>query len=273
MAKGAKGRLVYNERVIDDQIQIYPSFGSGDLVARRNVSVYLPPNYHAESERRFPVLYMQDGQNLFDPGASFAGVAWRADETAQALILKKKIDPLIIVAADNTPDRIDEYTPARSRGRGGRADEYGRMLTGELKPFIDATYRTLPQGEFTGVGGSSLGGLFALHMGLTRPDVFSRVAAMSPSLWWANRAILREISALPSRLPVRIWLDVGRREGRYTIAQARHLQDILRGKGWRKNRRAALADFRYLEAPRASHDEFSWGARFDKVLKFLYPKI
>jgi predicted alpha/beta superfamily hydrolase len=259
--------------VISDQIKNHYSFGSGKLVQKRNVSVYLPPNYYADSGQRFPVLYMQDGQNLFDPQESFAGVAWRADETAQELILKRKITAIIIVAIYNTGDRLNEYTPASARGRGGRADDYGRMLIEELKPFIDHHYRTLPQGEFTGIGGSSLGGLFALHMGLTRPDIFSRVAAMSPSIWWANRAILREVSALPARLPVRIWLDVGRREGRYTIVQARYLQDILRSKGWQKNRKAALADFRYLEAPRARHDEFSWGARFDKVLKFLYPKI
>ena len=220
---------------------------------------------------------MQDGQNLFDPQASFAGVAWQADETAQQLILKKKIDPLIIVAIDNTSDRMDEYTPVRSRrGRGaygGRADDYGRMLVEELKPFIDETYRTLPQREFTGVGGSSLGGLFALHMGFTRSDVFGRIAAISPSAWWAGGFILREAAALPERLPLRIWLDMGKGEGRYFLTQTRTLQDILRGKGWQKNRRAALADLRYLEAPKGRHDEFSWGARFDKVLKFLYPRI
>jgi len=260
-------------RVLSDQIHTHHSFGSGELVKKRDVSVYLPPDYYTGAERRFPVLYMQDGQNLFDPQASFAGVAWRADETAQALILQKKIEPLIIVGVHNTEDRMDEYTPARSRGRGGKAAAYGRMLIEELKPFIDDTYRTLPQVEFTGIGGSSLGGLLALHLGLTRPDVFSRVAAMSASVWWANRAILRDVAALPGRLPVRIWLDIGKGEGRYTVAQARHLQDILLEKGWQKNRRAALADFRYLEAPKARHDEISWGARFDKVLKFLYPKI
>jgi predicted alpha/beta superfamily hydrolase len=263
--------------VISGQIQNHYSFGSGSLAAKRNISVYLPPNYHAESEQKFPVLYMQDGQNLFDPETSFAGVAWQADETAQQLILKKKIEPLMIVAIDNTPDRLDEYTPVRSRGRGaqggGRADEYGKMLIEELKPFIDTTYRTLPQREFTGIGGASLGGLFALHMGFTRPDVFGRTAAMSPSAWWAGGFILREAAALPERLPVRIWLDMGKREGRYFLAQTRTLQDILRSKGWQKNRRAALADFRYFEAPKARHDEFFWGARFDKVLKFLYPKI
>ena len=242
-------------------------------MAKRDISVYLPPGYFTGEGQRFPVLYMQDGQNLFDPETSFAGVAWHADETAQELILKKKIQPLIIVGISNTGDRMDEYTPVRSRGRGGRAGEYGRFLIGELKPFIDREYRTLPEREFTGVGGSSLGGLFALYMGFTRPDVFGRIAAISPAAWWANGYILHEAAALRERLPLRIWLDMGRREGRYFLAQTRQLQYILRSKGWRKNRKAVLADFRYLEAARARHDESSWGARFDKVLKFLYPKI
>jgi predicted alpha/beta superfamily hydrolase len=259
--------------VIVEQIQNHYDFGSGNLVARRNVSVYLPPDYFAQEDKQFPVLYMQDGQNLFNPETSFGGVAWGVDETAQSLILKQKIDPLIIVAIDNSADRLDEYTPFSVRGKGGRADVYGRMLIEELKPFIDDTYRTQRSANFTGIGGSSLGGLLALHMGFKRPDVFSRVAAMSPSIWWAGRAILREAAALPARLPIRIWLDAGRREGKYTLANTQAMQDVLRKKGWQKNRRAAWADFRYLEAPRARHDEFSWGARFDKVLKFLYPKI
>lgn len=262
--------------MISEQIQHHYAFGSGKAVVKRDVSIYLPPEYFTDYDQRFPTLYMQDGQNLFDPETSFAGTAWRADETAQGLIQKKKIQPLMIVAASNTAHRLDEYTPVSARGHsqgGGRAGEYGRFLIEELKPFIDREYRTMPEREFTGVGGSSLGGLFALHMGFTRPDVFGRIAAMSPSMWWANGFILREAAALPGRLPLRIWLDMGRREGRYFLAQTRQLQDILRSKGWQKNRKAALADFRYLEAARARHDEFSWGARFDKVLKFLYPKI
>ncbi len=259
--------------MISEQIQHHYAFGSGKTVVKRDISIYLPPEYFTHPDQRFPTLYMQDGQNLFDPKTSFAGTAWRADETAQELIQKKKIQPLMIVAAGNTADRLDEYTPVSARGRGGRAGEYGQFLIEELKPFIDREYRTMPQREFTGVGGSSLGGLFALHMGFTRPDVFGRIAAMSPSIWWANGFLLREAAALPGRSPLRIWLDMGRREGRYFLAQTRQMQDILRGKGWRKNRKAALADFRYLEATRARHDEYSWGARFDKVLKFLYPKI
>jgi predicted alpha/beta superfamily hydrolase len=253
------------------QVFTHNSFGSGRLAAPRKVRVYTPPDY-ADTDQRCGVLYLQDGQNLFDPSASFAGVAWGADKTANALILRRKIPPLIIVGVDNTGhERLNEYTPAPYRGRGGKADGYAQFLIEEVKPFIDENYRTLSGREFTGLGGSSLGGLFALWLGVARPDVFSRLAVMSPSLWWADGDILRQIAALPTRQSQRVWLDIGRREGRPFKAHTRHLQEIFLSKGWRKNRNARLADFRYLEAPQARHDEASWGARFDKVLRFLYP--
>jgi predicted alpha/beta superfamily hydrolase len=257
-----------------EQIHFHSSFGSGNSVPRRDLRVYLPPDYHSNSEKRFPVLYLQDGQNLFNPETAFAGVAWQIDETAQQLIQAKKIPSLIIVGIDNTGEqRIDEYTPIRSHGRGGKADDYGNMVVEELKPFIDDQYRTLPHREFTGLGGSSLGGLFSLYLSMKRHDVFSRLALMSPSIWWGDGFILREVSALPDRLPVRIWLDIGGGEGRPFKNQTRLLQKMFMKKGWKKNRDARLADFRYLEMPKARHDEYSWGARFDKVLRFLFPNI
>ena len=139
--------------------------------------VYLPPRYKAERERRFPVLYMHDGQNLFDPETSFIrGKYWRMGETADALIEAGAIEPLIIVGIYNSGERrIDEYTPLQDRRLGGgHADAYGRMLVEELKPFIDAQYRTLPGPETCGMGGSSLGGLVTLYLGLRYPGVFSR---------------------------------------------------------------------------------------------------
>lgn len=256
------------------QIQIHDAFGSGKFIAPRKVRVYLPPDYQRESEKLFPVLYLQDGQNLFDPKTSFAGVAWCVDQIAQQLITQKKIPSLIIVGIDNSGEkRIDEYTPTKARGRGGKANAYGKMLIEELKPFIDEQYRTLPQREFTGLGGSSLGGLFSLYLGLKRHDVFSRLAVISPSLWWGNGFILREVSALPKRLPLRIWLDIGVHEGRPYRAHTRLLQDMLLEKGWQKHRQVKRADLRYLEAPKAHHNEASWGARFDKVLQFLFPSL
>lgn len=257
-----------------DQIRLHENFGSQFLSEPRNVLVYLPPGYDADSEERYPVLYMHDGQNLCNPMDAFGGVAWEVDETAQGLILTGEISPLIIVGIYNTgAERLNEYTPVqaergRMRGRGGQADRYGRMIIEELKPFVDKTYSTRPGREFTGIGGSSLGGLVSLYLAFKRPDVFSRVAAMSPSIWWANNQIIRETAKLPERLPLRIWLDIGRKEGVQIKHQVRAMKEMLLAQGWHLG-----ADFSYAEIPNARHEESAWAARFGEVLKFLYPKL
>ena len=145
-------------------IRHHEKFRSQFLPTAHDVIVYLPPGYDSDKRTRYPVLYMQDGQNLFDDATAFSQ-EWRLDETAQALITDGVIEPLIIVGIYNAgAHRMDEYTPTRDRRRraGGKASHYGRMLVEELKPFIDREYRTLPGAASTGVGGSSLGGLVSL---------------------------------------------------------------------------------------------------------------
>jgi predicted alpha/beta superfamily hydrolase len=260
--------------MISEQIHIHENFGSKHLSVPRNVMVYLPPGYGANPEQHYPVFYMHDGQNLFVPEEAFGGVAWAADETAQRLISSREIEPLIVVGIYNAgAKRIDEYTPVkttvgRMRGHGGQADAYGKMIIEELKPFIDEKYLTRPEREFTGIGGSSLGGLVSLYLAFRRPDVFSRVAAISPAIWWANNHLIRETAKLPERLPLRIWLDIGKREGARIKHQVRALKEMLLAQGWRHE-----LDFAYLEIPEARHDEAAWAARFDLVLKFLYPSM
>src|SRR5262245_35862895 len=124
--------------MVSNQIRLHHNYYSQILDNSRDVVVYLPPGYEADAERRYPVLYMQDGQNLFDDRTSFAGVSWRADETTQALILAEKIAPLIIVGIYNSGlHRINEYTPSPGfKGQGGAAERYGNFLIQELKPFI-----------------------------------------------------------------------------------------------------------------------------------------
>src|SRR5262249_43850872 len=149
----------------------------------RDVLVYLPPGYEKERQKRYSVFYLNDGQNLFDGATAFVpGQEWHVDETAESLISSGKVDPLIIVGIDNAGnDRVNEYTPvADEKYKGGRADLYGRMLVEELKPFIDSTYRTRKDAGHTGIGGSSLGALVSLYLGFKYPDVFRKVAALSP---------------------------------------------------------------------------------------------
>lgn len=258
----------HNKAMLVNQIRLHKSFFSHHLSNERDVVVYLPYGYGFDTSYRYPVLYMQDGQNLFDGRTSFMpDVTWRADEIAQELIHRGEIEPLIIVGIYNSGfGRINEYThTANYRGQGGKADDYGRMLIEEIKPFIDSTYRTHTGREHTAIGGSSLGGLLSLYLGLRRPDVFSRLAVMSPSIWWDGGAIFREVERLKWKLPTRIWLDIGTREGVRIKYQVRRLRDALKNKGWKLR-----SDLYYMEARRSLHNEISWSARFDRVLKFLF---
>lgn len=258
-------------------IHFHKSFHSKILNNDRDIVVYLPPGYSSDVKRRYPVFYLHDGQNLFDGATSFIpGQEWRVDETAQALIDARKIQPLIIVGIYNTgKDRIDEYTPvADPRYKaGGKADLYGRLIVEELKPFIDVTYRTRRDRAHTGLGGSSLGGLVSLYLGLKYPRVFGKLAVVSPSVWWDDKHIVKYIQQ--SRLKIRpyIWLDIGTEEGRdekeaqAAVEDMRLLRQALVRRGWHNG-----SELKYLEAQDAQHNESAWAARTDQILEFLFPK-
>jgi predicted alpha/beta superfamily hydrolase len=244
------------------------AFASKILGNTRDITIYLPPNYDDRGEQRYPVLYMQDGQNLFDAERAYIpGQHWKLKEAADTAIGERTAMPMIIVGVDHAgTGRMDEYTPVKDPKHkgGGRADDYTRMLIEELKPLIDERFRTLPDRANTAIAGSSLGGLVSLHVALTRSDVVGRVAAMSPSVWWGDRAILKTVDAYDGP-PPRIWADTGGREGLEALQNARELRDRIAAKGWGEDA------FRYFEDRRADHSERAWERRVPIVLEFLFP--
>jgi predicted alpha/beta superfamily hydrolase len=262
------------KHTLTGNIKRHRAFPSKILGNRRDVLVYLPPGYSRFSRTRYSVLYLHDGQNVFDAATAFAGVEWGFDETAERLIRGKVIEPLIIVAVANMgEERIHEYAPtpgvidakARRKKRSrGLARVYGEFLIEELKPYIDRRYRTKREGEFTGVGGSSLGGLATLAMGILFPWAFTRLIVMSPSIWWDDFAICRLVDSIEQKPPLKIWLDTGTVEPGWE--HARELRNRLVRKGWR-----ADVDLKYLEVEGADHSEAAWAGRVEPALRFLFP--
>jgi predicted alpha/beta superfamily hydrolase len=240
----------------------------------RDVIVYLPPGYQSSSAARYPVLFMNDGQNLFDSVTAFGGNEWGLDETAERLIRINEIQPLIIVGVYNTgTERLAEYTHVKDkRGRGGRGRAYGKLIVKELKPLIDREYRTLPDAANTGIGGSSLGGLVSLYFGLEHPEVFGKLLVMSPSVWWANAAILRAVSRTRHKIRPKIWLDIGTREEdarpEIHVEQVTVLRNALIEKGW------VVGDtLMFAVDEGGAHSELAWGQRAPGALKFLFPPL
>jgi predicted alpha/beta superfamily hydrolase len=254
-----------------DRLKVHRAFRSRILPDRRDLIVYLPPQYEAEPERKFPVLYLNDGQNLFDPATSYIkGKTWQVRETADAAIEAGEVEPLVIVGIYNTGNRrLAEYTPERDwQMGGGEADSYGAMLTSELMPWIAEHYRVLTDRESTGLGGSSLGGLVSLYLGLKYPEVFSRLAVLSPSVWWNHKSILGFLNETAPHLRERprIWLDVGDHEGRMTLRDTELLSKRLLANGWREDETLHFEKIRG-----GTHDEASWASRVEPLLRFLFP--
>ena len=259
-------------------VRLHKDFHSNILNNNRDVIVYLPPGYDTHKSQRYSVFYMHDGQNLFDGATSFIpGQEWRVDETAEELIKAGKIEPTIIVGIYNAgAERVNEYTATRDPKyqAGGKGDLYGRFIVEELKPYIDKTYRTKTDARHTGIGGSSLGGLISLYLGLKYPSIFTRIAVVSPSVWWADNDIVRFTENQSRKPPLRIWLDIGTKEGpdsaeahQQAVDGARLLKTTLIRKGWKENK-----DFHYMEAEGAEHNEKAWAARTAGILEFLFPK-
>jgi predicted alpha/beta superfamily hydrolase len=252
-------------------VRVWQAVSSSGLTPR-NILVYLPPNYETES-RDYPVLYMHDGQNIFDDITAYAG-EWGVDESAQSLAARGL--PCIVVGVPNGGEaRLDEYGPWEDErlkqhlatGQGGRALEYLAFLLGNVKPLVDSSFRTSRLRSQTGISGSSMGGLVSLWAALEARETFGFCAALSSSFWLGGK--LEEFVAARVSSELRIYLDVGAKESNVK-AQAnlylksnRKMRDLLESQGY---------DLVYLEDPNGLHNEADWRRRFPGALEwFLDP--
>jgi predicted alpha/beta superfamily hydrolase len=250
--RAAAGRLLVRDGVSSPQ-----------LANERRILVHLPDDYET-GQRRYPVIYMHDGQNLFDPQTSYAG-EWGVDDTLATL--GEQGLAAIVVGIPNMGDRrLAEYSPfPDARLGGGEGEDYLDFIAETLKPLIDREFRTLPDRKQTGIVGSSMGGLISLYAFFHRPEVFGFAGVMSPSLWFARGAIFGYLEEAPF-IPGRLHLCVGTREGSGMLTNAQMLRDLLRRRGYRLD-----YSLQYLEAD-ADHHESAWGARLPTVLRFLLPR-
>lgn len=227
----------------------------------RDLWVCLPAGYD-DAGPGWPVIYMQDGQNLFDAATAFGGQEWAVDETIAAEA--GRADAIIVGIANAGAQRIDEYAPFRDgRLGGGRGEAYLDFVVDTVKPLIDGAFRTRPDRAATFLAGSSMGALIALHGFLTRPHVFGGVAALSPSLWFGGRAIFDVLDDVP--FPAgRVYVDTGTREGAGQLLDLARLRDRLLEKGY-----GAGEDLLVVVDPGGRHAESEWARRFPRALRFL----
>lgn len=244
--------------IVGGRLLVLHACYSPQLENSREIYVHLPSSYDHE-QRHYPVIYMHDGQNLFDPHTSFAG-EWGVDD---ALAIQG-LEAIVVGIPHISHRRLDEYSPfPDDRLGGGHGVAYLDFLIDTLKPLIDADFRTRPERAATGMIGASMGALISLYAFFERSETFGFVGAMSPSLWFGHGTMLHLIEAAPF-VPGRLVVDVGTNESAVMLRDARRLRHVLQTKGYRQNH-----ELRYLEDHGAAHTESAWSNRLGDVLRFL----
>lgn len=268
------GRIVVSTKVASPQLD-----------DARDIVVYLPPSLagtwredgsatRSDATRLYPVLYFNDGQNVFDEKTAYVGEDWKADETLEALA-KEGIEAIAVAISNGLDRRMDEYNPWRSRvdwktlppwakrEMGGLGDAYLDYLIDTVKPLIDQAFPTATEPTRTGIIGSSMGGLISIYALATRPATFGLAGVMSPSLGWSDFRIFDVVEKSPLT-DARVYIDTGGREGRGMTSNSRRLRDVLLKIGFAQGQ-----DLMYVEESDGIHRESAWARRLPDALRFL----
>jgi len=267
----------------DGRLVTYKTFSSR-FVDPREVDVWLPPGYDSDPSAKYPVIYMQDGQNLFHPGSSFTGVAWGVDKAMVQLIGEGRIRPAIIVGIWNTPKRIAEYMPQKAVAIANTdslagipiathdpivSDNYLKFMVEEVKPFVDSMYRTLPGRADTFVMGSSMGGLISAYAMSEYPEVFGGAGCLSTHWPAGDGAVIAYLKAhLPDPKTHKFYFDHGTLtlDAGYAVYQ-KQMDAVLAAGGYEPGTNWIS---RVYEG--ADHSERSWSKRVNVPLEFFLAK-
>ncbi len=231
------------------------------LNRRRTIRLYLPPNYF--KRQAFPVIYMHDGQNVFDESTAFAG-EWRVDEIMDSLYYHRGFAAIVVAIYNDSKERLNEYSPWRndSLGYGGGGDLYADFIVNDLKPYIDKHFRTNPDPKQNVIMGSSMGGLISLYIGLKYPDKFGGVGVFSPSLWFSPK-VFEFLTKYKRKREQRYFLLAGEQEGKQMVEDLKVLENMLYGAGYDEDM------IRMKIAPDGKHAEWFWSQEFPKAIEFL----
>ena len=231
------------------------------LKRRRTIKVYFPPNY--SSSQGFPVIYMFDGQNLFDNSTAFSG-EWHVDETLDSLYRTRAFSCIVVAIYHGDTERLNELTPwPNEMKEGGDGEKFAKFIVKDLKPYIDSHYRTWPDRDNTMIMGSSLGGLMSLYMALEYPEVFGKAGILSPSLWWSEEAF-KQIDKFKKKRFQQFYISVGEQEGNKTVRNVEKVNKLLKEKGYSENELFVNIN------PEGKHSETFWSSEFEKAVKWIF---
>lgn len=257
-----EGQSTGNSTAAENVQVISENFAIPQLDRQRRIWIYLPPDYESSS-KYYPVLYMQDGQNLFDASTSF-GQEWQVDESLNQLF--EQGDPgVIVVGIDNGGgNRLNEYTPwSNPTYGGGEGEAYVNFLVETLKPYIDSNYRTRPEREYTGIIGSSLGGLISMYAVINRQDIFSKAGIFSPSFWFTDE-VYRLVEELGKQEDLRIYMIGGVTESSSMVNDLNRMYSSLRTVGFQTE------ELQLLTHQDGQHSEWYWAREFPAAYKWLF---
>ena len=265
-------------------IKVIENFYSRELDDYRNIRVYLPPNYY-KSMKRYPVVYMHDGQNLFDESSSESGGMWDIKKNMDMLYQEDDICAIVVGIDSKEETRTSQYSPFMDdfmrvlmpciknvELAGGEGDLYGEFIVETLKPYIDRVYRTIDARENTAICGSSMGGLISIYIGLKYQDVFSKIGCMSGAMFFAKKGMLEYIMGIKARKDLKIYMDVGTNETsneeflefpKLYVESSFDIYKLLKYIGVRND------NIEFLIDEGGVHSEHEWCKRFSGMIKFL----